>query len=75
MNLFRSEEHVQRWDRFDNDSAPGIQPVAVWARLFGAEFFRRRAEPDYFLLLLNDELGDWEDTLADFGLRGPYWGS
>jgi hypothetical protein len=75
MNLFRSEEHVRRWDRFNGDSAAGIQPVAVWAQLFSAEFFRRRAEPDYFLLLLNDELEGWDAMLLALGLSGPYWGS
>jgi hypothetical protein len=47
MNLFRSEEHVRRWARFDPASEDGIRPIADFAALFGLPMFRERSAPDY----------------------------
>ena len=47
MNLFRSEEHVRRWARFDLASEDGIRPIADFAALFGLPMFRERGAPDY----------------------------
>ena len=47
MNLFRSEEHVRRWDGFSESMASSLMPVATWADIFSNPFFRERGRPDY----------------------------
>ncbi len=47
MHLFRSEEHVRRWERFDPDTADGIMPVANWFGVFDLPVFANRLDDDY----------------------------
>ena len=47
MNLFRSEEHVRRWEGFDAESADGIMPVSAWFGVFDLPLFARRLDDDY----------------------------
>jgi hypothetical protein len=47
MNLFRSEEHARRWDRFTRDTVDTLRPVADWADVFANPYFRRRARGDF----------------------------
>jgi hypothetical protein len=47
MNLFRSEEHVRRWDGFDTETADGIMPVANWFGVFDLPVFARRLDANY----------------------------
>ena len=47
MNLFRSEEHVRNWDRYDETTAASIRPVAEWAEVFSNLYFRERGRTDF----------------------------
>ena len=47
MNLFRSEEHIRNWARFDPATAEGIVPLEAVVRVFSGSMFRRRLDPDY----------------------------
>ena len=47
MNLFRSEEHVRRWDGYAESMASSLRPVAEWADIFSNPFFRERGRDDY----------------------------
>ena len=47
MNLFRSEEHARRWDRYDDALSGSIRPVAEWADIFSNVYFRERARSDF----------------------------
>jgi len=72
MNLFRSEEHVRNWSRYDPASADGVMPLKDYATLFGIRLFRERLEPDYVLRLL--ELApEWITTLVSLGKSGSFW--
>ncbi len=72
MNLFRSEEHVRNWSRFDPESADGIMPLLDYATLFGIGLFRERLAPDY-LLRLPQLLPEMLSTLSGLGKTGPFW--
>ena len=47
MNLFRSEEHIRSWSRFDPAAEQGIVPLADLVMLFSLDMFKKRLEPDY----------------------------
>ena len=47
MNLFRSEEHIRNWSRFDAAAEQGIVPLANIVKLFSLDMFKRRLDPDY----------------------------
>ncbi len=72
MNIFRSEEHVQKWSYYEAASADGIMPLADWAQAFGGPLFRNRLEPDY-LSHLAEYAGAFRQTLTDLGKTGPFW--
>ncbi len=74
MNLFRSEEHVRQWAKFDPASAASIKPVADIAALFGAPMFRERLAPD-FVLRLRDLGRDFEARIVALGEAWSFWQS
>ena len=47
MNLFRSEEHIRNWARFEADTEEGIIPLNDLVILFSGNYFRRRMDPDW----------------------------
>ena len=47
MNLFRSEEHVKRWQLYARAAEDYIMPVTDWARVFAGPLFRNRLDDDY----------------------------
>jgi len=47
MNLFRSEEHVRNWSGFKANTDEGINKLSDLVRLFSANFFTKRLDPDY----------------------------
>jgi hypothetical protein len=47
MNLFRSEDHIRNWTKYDPETAEGILPLEALLKLFSGSFFRRRLELDY----------------------------
>ena len=72
MNLFRSEEHVRSWSKFDPESVDGIMPLGDYATLFGIQLFQQRLEPDY-VLRLPQLMMEFISTLANLGKTGPFW--
>lgn len=47
MNLFRSEEHAQQWDGYNDAMRSALMPVHEWADIFSNPFFRERGRDDY----------------------------
>lgn len=72
MHLFRSEEHVRNWARFDSDTEDGIIPLPDLIRLFSIEHFRRRLDPDYFTQRLNYR-SEMFEVLRQINKTGPFW--
>jgi len=67
MNLFRSEEHVRRWQKFSTED--GIIPLQEVATLFSGNFFRRRLDPDY----VSHIKGYIDEFLSVLVKQGPFW--
>ena len=72
MHLFRSEEHLRDWDRFDPKTEDGMIPLPDLVKLFSCEHFRRRLDPDYLSkrLTLRAEMFT---ILKEIGKTGPFW--
>jgi len=47
MNLFRSEEHAQRWGDYNQAMSDALMPVSEWAEIFSNPFFKERGRDDY----------------------------
>jgi hypothetical protein len=71
MNLFRSEEHIRNWARFDSATAEGILPLEDIVRLFSWNMFRRRLEPNY-VSNIGEYLGEWLAALAEIAKKRPF---
>jgi hypothetical protein len=72
MNLFRSEEHVRNWDRFDPDAEEGIITLADLVKLFSGSYFRRRMEPDW-VSHSREYAMEMVATMSEIGKTGPFW--
>jgi hypothetical protein len=72
MNLFRSEEHIRNWGRFDPATKEGILPLEDLVRLFSGNLFRKRLDPDY-VSHNREYLGEWLATLAEIAEDRPFW--
>ena len=72
MNLFRSEEHVRNWARFDPATTEGIIPLLDLVMLFSGPYFRRRKDLDW--VSRNREYArEMVATMAEIGKTGPFW--
>ncbi len=72
MNLFRSEEHVRRWDSFAGGSDEGITPLPDMVKLFSGPFFRRRMDPDYVSHMF-EYAREMIPVMKEIGKTGPFW--
>jgi hypothetical protein len=72
MNLFRSEEHVWNWARFDPATTEGIIPLLDLVKLFSGPYFRRRMDLNW--VSKNREYArEMVATMAEIGKTGPFW--
>ena len=72
MNLFRSEEHIRNWARFDPATAEGIIQLADVVKLFSGEFFQKRFSLDY--VSRNQEyLSGFVAALVEIAKTRPFW--
>jgi hypothetical protein len=72
MNLFRSEEHIRNWARFDPATKEGILPLEDMVSLFSGNMFRKRLEPDY-VTKYREYLGEWLTELSELAKKRPFW--
>ena len=47
MNLFRSEEHIRNWPRYDPATEQGILPLQNVVHVFSGTFFQKRLDSNY----------------------------
>jgi hypothetical protein len=71
MNLFRSEEHIRNWTRFDPATEEGIIPLPDLVNLFSVKHFTRRLDPNYFSRGLYAD--DFLAALTELGKTRPFW--
>ena len=72
MNLFRSEEHVRNWARFDPATAEGIITLPDLVKLFSGPYFRRRMDLNW-VSKSRDYAREMVATMATIGKTGPFW--
>ena len=69
MNLFRSEEHLRRWEGYAKAGENGTIPLAQLMRVFSSGFAKNRRDPDYLSHMGQyvAEMLPMLDTLEDAG--------
>jgi len=72
MNLFRSEEHVQNWARFDPATGEGIISFPDLVKLFSGPYFRRRMDLDW-VSRKQEYAREMIATMVEIGKVGPFW--
>ena len=72
MNLFRSEEHVRKYDRFDSAAEDGIMSLSDAVKLFSIEYFWTCLGPDCFSTRLNYR-AKMLDVFKEIGKTGLFW--
>ena len=72
MNLFRSEEHIRNWFRFDPAAEQGIVPLADLVRLFSLDMFKNRLEPDS-ATRSRAYAGEFLSAVAELGKTRAFW--
>lgn len=73
MHFFRSEEHLRNWAGYDADTEDGIITLPDLMKLFSAEMFRRRLDPDYVTTREEKYRASFLELLIEMGKTGPYW--
>jgi hypothetical protein len=72
MNLFRSEEHIRNWARFDPATAEGIIPLADVVKVFSGEFFQKRLSLEY-VSHRREYLNGFLAAIGEIGKTRPFW--
>jgi hypothetical protein len=72
MNLFRSEEHIRNWARFDPATSEGILPLQDIHRVFSGTMFRRRLDPDY-VTRCGEYFQEFVGEMAAIAKTRPFW--
>lgn len=73
MNLFRSEEHIRNWTRFDPATAEGIIQLPDLVKLFSGDFFQKRLSLEY-VSRNRDYLGSFVAAIMEIANTRPFWG-
>ena len=73
MNLFRSEEHIRNWTRFDPATAEGIIQLADLVKLFSGDFFQKRLSSEY-VSRNRDYLSGFVGAIMEIAKTRPFWG-
>jgi hypothetical protein len=72
MNLFRSEEHIRNWARFDSATSEGLLTLPDLVKLFSGNYFRRRLDGEW-VSHSREYAREMVDTLKELGKTGPFW--
>jgi hypothetical protein len=72
MNLFRSEEHIHNWPRYDPATAEGILPLKDLVTVFSGNLFKRRLDMDY-VSCSQEYTMELLNVLSEIGKTRPFW--
>ena len=72
MNLFRSEEHIRNWARYDPTTEEGIFTLEELVKLFTGDFFQKRLEPNY-VSRNQGYFGKWLSAVSEIAKTRPFW--
>jgi hypothetical protein len=72
MNLFRSEEHIRNWGRYDPATEEGILSLEDLVKFFSGNFFRKRLDSDY-VSRSQAYFDEWLSAVSEFAKIRPFW--
>ena len=72
MLFFRSEEHLRKWEGFQEKRTGGIIALSDLMRLFSRPYFTNRSRPDY-VSHIGEYMADFMSTLDTLENAGAYW--
>ncbi len=72
MNLFRSEEHIRNWARYDPAAEQGILPLENIVKVFSAKMFQKRLDPNY-VSDVQEYFGEVFSVLSEIAKTRPFW--
>jgi hypothetical protein len=72
MNLFRSEEHIRNWTRFDPATEEGIIQLPDLVKLFSGDFFQKRFSLEY-VSRNRDYLSSFVAAIMEIAKIRPFW--
>jgi len=72
MNFFRSEEHLRKWEGFQEKRRGGIISLNSLMKLFSAPYFKNRGRPDY-VAHMSEYMADFLGQLDELPDAGDHW--
>jgi len=72
MNLFRSEEHIRKWARYDPATEQGILPLQNVVNVFSGKFMQKRLDLNYASHAL-EYFGETLSVISEIAKKRPFW--
>ncbi len=72
MNLFRSEEHIRNWVRYDPAAEQGILPLQSVVDVFSGKFMQKRLDSNYASHAL-EYFGGVVSVISEIAKTRPFW--
>jgi hypothetical protein len=72
MNFFRSEEHLRRWEGYQEKKKGGYISVDSLMQLFSGPFFTNRGRPDY-VSHMSEYMAGFMGELDRLADAGDFW--
>jgi hypothetical protein len=72
MNLFRSEEHIRNWARYNPAADEGILPLENIVKVFSGDFFQKRLDSDY-VSHFQQYFGETLSVISEIAKMRPFW--
>jgi hypothetical protein len=72
MNLFRSEEHIRNWVRYDPAAEQGILPLENIVKVFSGKFFQKRLDSNY-VSHVQEYFGEVLSVISEIAKMRPFW--
>ena len=72
MNLFRSEEHIRNWARYDPATEQGILPLQNVVNVFSGKFMQKRLDSNYASHAL-EYFDEVVSVISEIAKVRPFW--
>ena len=72
MNLFRSEEHIRNWARYDPAAEQGILPLQNVVNVFSGKFMQKRLDMNYASHAL-EYFDEVVSVISEIAKTRPFW--
>ena len=72
MNLFRSEEHIRNWARYDPAAEQGILPLQNLVNVFSEKFMQKRLDLNYASHAM-EYFNEFVSVISEIAKTRPFW--